>query len=534
MTLKSRRTLRLFRAGLALALVFAGLQTPAPVAQAQWHSATGLLPAFTNLLSDAGTFSPDGQFLVYAADAEVDDVVYLYSVPVAGGSPIRLNPDLEVGGGVGNYKITADSQYVIYGSRPGNRFIESIYRVPIGGGASVKLSGPIDLHGTTGHFELDSVTQRLVYQAFESGTGIPALFSVPIAGGSPVQISAALASGRSIANFGIDPVAGWVIYIADAEVYGRLEMYGVASTGGTPVRLSPVGATVENGFAFDPFLQVVAFKATPSGSSNTHLYLNATAGGALTQLNVALGASDNVFSYAFTPDGTKVVYGVNTGPNVGGNWRGNLYAVSIGGGASTPLSTPTDASYGADVVSYSVTPDSQRVVLNYQLVALLAPEIQSVKLDGTDRQTLYTQGASGDIGFIYASPDSQWALFNVGQAQRLYRAPVGGGSAVPLDVLSAPAFTGDGQRLIALDYDTYASGDTSYDLVSVGLGDLSLWNLTRLETGAEIWGWTPVAADGQTFAYLVRHTNGAETRYEIRITDGAAAPYRLHLAVIRK
>ncbi len=524
---------RLVRVTLTLALVLTVLADAVP-ARANWRSLTGLLPVFTNSFFGAGTFSPDGQYLVYTADAEVDDVVYLYSVPVAGGAPIRLNPDLAAGGGVGSYKITADSQSVIYASRPMNRGIESIYRVPIGGGASVQLSGSLGLHGSTGPFELDPTTQRVVYEAFESGTGVPALYSVPIAGGAPVQISAALASGRTIANFGIDPIGGQVIYIADAEVAGRLEMYGVASTGGTPVRLSPVGATVENGFAFDPFLPVVAFKATPSGSSNTHLYLNATAGGALIQLNVALGAGDNVFSYAFTPDGTKVVYGVNTGPAAGGHWRGNLYAVSIGGGVSTPLSVPTDVSYGADVLWFSITPDSQRVVFNYQLVSLIAPELQSVTVDGTDRQTLYTQGASGAIGFIYASPDSQWALFNVGQAQRLYRAPVGGGSAVPLDVLSAPAFTGDGQRLIALDYDTYASGDTSYDLVSVGLGDLSLWNLTRLETGAEIWGWTPVAADGQTLAYLVRQTIGAETRYEIRITDGAAAPYRLHLAVIRK
>ncbi len=528
-----RQGRRLVRVALTLAMVLTILADTVP-ARANWRSLTGLLPVFTDFVVNAGAFSPDGQYLVYTADAEVDDVVYLYSVPVAGGAPIRLNPDLAAGGGVGGYRMTADSQYVIYASRAVNRGIESIYRVPIGGGESVQLSGALGLHGSTGPFDLDPTTQRLVYEAFESGTGVPALYSVPIAGGTPVQISAALASGRSIASFGIDPIGGQVIYIADAEVAGRLEMYGVASTGGTPVRLSPMGATVENGFAFDPFLPVVAFKATPSGSSNKQLYLNVTAGGTLTQLNVALSASDNVFSYAFTPDGTKVVYGVNTGPAVSGHWRGNLYAVSIGGGASTPLSVPTDVSYGADVLSFSVTPDNQRVVLNYQMVSLLAPEVQSVRLDGTDRQTLYTQGASGAISVIYTSPDSQWALFNVGQAQRLYRAPVAGGSAVPLDALNAPAFTGDGQRLIALDYDSYASGDPSYDLVSVGLGDLSLWNLTWLETGAEVWAWTPVAADGQTLAYLVRHTNGAETRYEIRITNGAAAPYRLHLAFIRK
>ena len=524
---------RATRLAMTLVMVLTILVDTVP-ARADWRSLTGLLPAFADFVTDAGAFSPDGQYLVYTADAEVDDVIYLYSVAVAGGAPIRLNPDLAAGGSVGGYKITADSQYVIYASRPQNRGIESLYRVPIGGGGSVQVSGDLSLHGGTGYFELDPTTQRVVYQAVESGTGAPLLFSVPIAGGTPVQISATLASGRSITSFGIDSIGGQVVYIADAEVLGRRELYGVAIAGGTPVRLNPVGATVENGFAFDPFLQVVAFRATPSGSSNTHLYLNATAGGALTQLNVALGANDNVFGYAFTPDGTKVVYGVSTGAAVNGQWRGTLYAVSIGGGASTPLSVPTDMSYGADVLHFSITPDSQRVALNYQMVALLAPELQSVRLDGTDRQTLYTQGADGAISFIEVSPDSQWALFNVGQAQRLYRAPMAGGSAVALDALNAPVFTGDGQRLIALDYDTYVSGDDPYDLVSVGLEDLSLRNLTRLETGAEIRSWTPVAADGETLAYLVRHTNGAEMRYEIRITDGAAAPYRLHLPLVRK
>lgn len=524
---------RLARFGLALALALGVLQPP-PAARADWHSVTGLFPPFTDQTSEGGEFSPDGQYLVYVADAEIDGVEYLYSAPVAGGAPVRLNPDLESTGGVQHFAISADGSNVIYSSAVNSRALTKIFRVPIAGGASVQISGDASMHGSAGSFRLDPGSGTVVYAAPEALSSQPALYSVPIAGGTPVKVSGSVVSGGVIVYFLVDPIADRVIYLANAEDVTRYELYSAPRTGGAVVKLSPAGAAVGVDFQLHPSLAVVAFTAIPNGSTQRQLYRNGTAGGALSQLNVSLSAGKNVESFAFTPDGTKVVYGVSTGPQVTDHVRGDLYAVAIGGGASTPLSVPTDPSLGAGAVYFAITPDSQRVILNYRLSALLAPEIQSVAIDGTDRQTLYTQSGSVQVAMLEVSHDGQWVLFQDSWAQTTLRLPIGGGGATPLNISSFPLYTGDGQRAISLAIDPAKGQNAAPDLYSVGIADLSRRNLTTLEPGAALDEWSRVGPDGSTIAYVVVHTYGADTRREIRLTDGDAGRYLLSLPVIRK
>ena len=53
------------------------------------------------LFGDVGAFriSPDASRVVYRADQATDEVSELYSVPLAGGTPVRLNATLVAGGG---------------------------------------------------------------------------------------------------------------------------------------------------------------------------------------------------------------------------------------------------------------------------------------------------------------------------------------------------------------------------------------------------------------------------------------------------
>lgn len=534
MILKSRKTARLFRVGLVLALAVAGVQTPAPVAQAQWHSVTGLFPAFTDRVSEGGDFTPDSQTLVYLADAELDDVQYLYAAPVAGGTPIRLNPDLESTGGVGDFRITPDGQDVIYTSALNSRSLTKLFRVPITGGASTQISADAAVHGSVVSFALDATSGRVVYQTTEVATNEPGLYSVPIAGGTPLKISGPITSGGSIYSFTIDSIGGRALYLANAEDVNRYELYAVSLLGGAVVKLSPAGAFVYADIELNPTIPVVAFTAIPNGSTRRHLYLNATGGGALVQLSAALGSNEEVVRHRFVPDGSKVVYGVSTGPVLDTHTRGQLYAVSIGGGASTPLSVATGPSLGADVYNYALMPDGQRVVLNYQQLQALAPEIQSVAVNGTDRQTLYTQSGQINVVMLGVSADGAWVLFQNGSNQDTLRLPIGGGDPVSLGITAFPLLTADGQRAISQAHDPVKAPSAGYDLYSVGIADLSRRNLTRLEPDAALDEWSQLAPDGHTFAYNVIHTIGAETRMEIRITDGEAAPYLLNIPVIRK
>src|SRR5690606_5082716 len=103
-----------------------------------WHSLTGMLPAHVDAVDS--NISPDSRYVVYRADVETDDVTELYSVPVSGTLPVKLNPPLVAEGDVDRFLITPDSQFVIYiaDQEVDNR--KDLYRVPIGGGVAVRLN----------------------------------------------------------------------------------------------------------------------------------------------------------------------------------------------------------------------------------------------------------------------------------------------------------------------------------------------------------------------------------------------------------
>ena len=52
--------------------------------------------------------------MVYRADQDTDNIIQLYSVPIGGGTSIKLNSTLVSGGGVNDLKISQDSTTVVY------------------------------------------------------------------------------------------------------------------------------------------------------------------------------------------------------------------------------------------------------------------------------------------------------------------------------------------------------------------------------------------------------------------------------------
>jgi hypothetical protein len=73
--------------------------TPAAPAQAVptgWRALTGVLPAYTTI--DDVAISPNSQYVVFTADIDVDDQYDLYSVPITGSIPVKLNPLPAAGG----------------------------------------------------------------------------------------------------------------------------------------------------------------------------------------------------------------------------------------------------------------------------------------------------------------------------------------------------------------------------------------------------------------------------------------------------
>src|SRR5262249_40728650 len=136
--------------------------------------------------------SPDSTRVVYLADQEVDGRVELYSVPIAGGPAVKLNGALVNGGNVLHPScrrpaaITPDGTRVVYlpDQQVDERF--ELFSVPITGGTAIRLNGNLVAGGDvqplsfTEPFALSADGARVVYVADQEVDERVELYSVPV------------------------------------------------------------------------------------------------------------------------------------------------------------------------------------------------------------------------------------------------------------------------------------------------------------------------------------------------------------------
>jgi len=494
---------------------------------AGWRTLTGVLPAHADI-AYGWTISPDSRYAIFIADSEVDGRSEIYSAPLTGTMPIKLNPPLVAGGQVRRFAITVDSQYVLYlaDQEVDNR--EELYRVPITGGQAVKLNGSLVSGGNVTEVRVDPDNVRVVYKADQQANEVFEIYSVPLAGGTPVKLNATLVTGGDVSAFEVDPISNRVVYTADQEVDGRYEIYGVPIAGGAPVKLNPPGSRDTYYFQINPSLQVVVFSARPGGSNNEYLYMNATAGGLLTELNSPLASNQNVFGYRISPDGARVVYNITTMTSTLGVTQGNLYSVLIGGGSSTLLTTAVDPGFGVYGANFYITADGQRVVYRYQKNATASPVLESVLTSGGNRATLYSQGTDEPVYHLNVSPNSQWVVYTTYPSYRMYSVPTAGGAAVGLGYGFAPNITPDSSRVMY----TTAQLSGNYDLFTQQIFSGGTRNISRVGDVAQVAG-SAISPDGQSIVFEVDYSSVGT---ELRVSDGAEAPlvFYTYLPVVQK
>jgi Tol biopolymer transport system component len=104
--------------------------------------------------------------VIYAADQATDGVVELYSVPLAGGSPVKLNGPLVSGGDVASALISRDSRRVVYRADQETDTMMELYSVPLAGGGLLKLNSPLTPGGDVfDDYSVSRDSSRVVYRA---------------------------------------------------------------------------------------------------------------------------------------------------------------------------------------------------------------------------------------------------------------------------------------------------------------------------------------------------------------------------------
>ncbi len=207
-------------------------------------------------VEDDFMISPDSTQVVYRADQNQNNVIELFSVPIAGGTPVRLNPNLVLGGNVvakldtnrSNYfEITPDSARVIYMADQEIDTVFELYSVPIGGGSVTKLNLPfIDPTSVFGTKDIDDFRVShngnfVVYRGNAGNNADEALYKVSTSGGR-ATLASALERGRDIDAFDdylITPNDEHVIYILDRDQFGVKELFSTEFESRFTAQLNP-------------------------------------------------------------------------------------------------------------------------------------------------------------------------------------------------------------------------------------------------------------------------------------------------------
>ncbi len=367
--------------------------------------------------------SADSRLVVYRADQETDEQAELFSVPVGGGEPMKLNSPLEVGQGVlAEYAVTPDGSSVVFASGERTSYPADLFGVPIDGGSPVRLGESVILqdHLLQPDLGFSSDSSRLVYRS-RSSDGKTELYSAAIATADTVKLNSTLVAGGNVTEYTISDDGRKVVYRADQDQDNVFELYAVPATGGRPEKLNgplvPGGSVSANEEPdYEPYAPSFGFAIT---ADNTHVVYLADEG--VRQLGLygrTLPEQPDLLVSSFVPDSSGFTLQFNSELDAS---RVNLYdaeSVQLGAEDVTLNGAVTGLVPGSLVVD-----DSSRGARFIVSGGVLAPDTYTVYLrSGSESfksadQTLLDGDGEGLAG------DDYFASFTISDNRRVVGIP---------------------------------------------------------------------------------------------------------------
>ncbi len=450
----------------ALILLLSVAAAPLGAANLRLSDGQAFSDVFHSNWSQNIVVTPDGHWVFYVEDADVDEAGEVWRVPAAGGSPQRISGLLPTGAHA--FERPADPGR-LPGALQGPAGQPRPLRALLGAGQSspgsyVKVNSPVPagffVFGPGG-FSPDS--QRLVYafSAFNpvpSSTG-PELWVARLDGSEQSPLVTLLA-GRLVGPFASAPDFSRAVYLADAAVAGRDEIWSVPTAGGAPVKLN--GALVAGGevvtFNVSPVDGSVAYVADQQIDELYEAYPVPPGGGAVIKVSGPLGAGHDVSGVLFAAGGSRILY---VEYDVAAQRVIELWSVALDGSDRVGLLGAMVA--GGKVVGEGIS--STHFIFVADKLVDEKFELFSVPLAGGAIQKLNaTLPADGDV--VYSdnalpkiTPDGTRVVYVADQVSNglddVYSVPIGGGTPVPVGSATASgigAVTGlvvsaDGQRV---------------------------------------------------------------------------------------
>ena len=509
---------------------------------------------------DQLAISPDSTTVVYLADQETVSLYELYSVPIGGGTSLKLSgvpvppaqgvhlcPDSPC------WKISADSARVVYRAEMEVLGKQELYSVPIGGGTTERLNEALPDDGDVWRFEVNHAGDRVGYTASEAIADPDELYVVPVSGGASKKINDRLVAGGDVWALLFSPDDGTVFYLADQETDQMRELYGVNASGqGRSWKVSSplvAGGSVGSSYHVTIDGTWVVYGATQRFASVFELFRSRSDGTENLRLSGDLISGGNVDRFAICPNGNRVVYLADQ--NVDQQFE--LFSVGLDGTGLVRLSQPLPHPL-ADVTDFTFTPDCATVVYLADQERHGVDELYSVPIaGGLPYRVSSPQSWLGDLQDFRITPDGQTVIYLDNYESRstweLFTTPIGHDgdgdrvidscdcapadpsvfgipSEVATMVLSADKTT------VVWSSDAPETGDgTGYDLMRGSTAELPVGtgaSETCVQSGiaATAFSDTFVPAPGQAAYYLVRSVNvcgigsyGQSTLSETRASD---------------
>ena len=518
-----------------LLLIVLSSISPAPVPAAPAALPTPL-PAALAATGTARSGSIFGNFIVYIGDFTLPGRIDMYSAP-RGGTPVRLSSGLP-DGEVAEYASAGDR--VVFSWFSDGRY--ALYSAPLAGGLPLRLNPEYTNPDTGRALNFAVAGSRVVFAVTQERREVGVLYSVPATGGVPTRLSVALPdpgpglawSVRSVYTSDDNSTVAYTLALS-----GNTQLiYTVPTTGGPSTLINAEGESLQGN------LKSIAL--TPNGSRVVYLTVVILSGGGsgLKLMSVAANGGDRQeldsaaqISFQITGDGARVVYFRSDDAF---SQTGELHSVPIGGGAPAQLSASATMEFVSEPSGATVffTP--------------IGGGLQRVPAAGGAAQIVLAQGFAtlGTLRFSAAG----YAVFTASDGPnpaRLYSYPLAGGTALPInDPAVSALFLGDfrltGERVV---YFAIAAGGEPPQLFSVPvLGGASV-KLSGAYEGGEDFINALSTSDSELLYGVGTRVIGQPlplTRLLLVPVDGSSSPslvnraatdpelFKLHLPLLRK
>jgi hypothetical protein len=464
---------------------------------------TPLSDGFSSISNFSRIISPDGSRVVYLAkNGDFKQPDGLYSVPITGGTAVRLDDPGITAGGVFDVKLSLDGSRVIYTARvTSSGGLADIYSVPINDGTPVKLSTPLepDVRAVNilGFGAPDRVFYSTTIRFVSSGPGTTvtnSIYTTNVAGSSsPTLIDRSRITLGDVKQYQLTSNRNYAVYLADTTVDEQFELFSVALPGGTPVKLS--GTEPISTFKMSPnndrvlFIENGALYSAALNTGNPTLIYQPpqiseireydfAAGQAVFRVQSDAGVSE-LYRAPLTGGAAIIVDDGVASFRATGTSR-VIYQATLDNGFNALFSSTLEAdpptevySNSLAILSYEVSPSGTTVVYQVDGFPLVFPKtLYSTPIEGGAATAIFSDTNSIALQAYNITPTSQHILYTTqsGSVKQLNSIPIFGGASVPL----VETFTD-----VEIGYEVSPSGtQVVYRLSPLSIGSSSFDNIT--------------------------------------------------------